>query len=107
MVAARSSSLRGQSRPWIAAHALERRGGDDALGRAADAEQDVDAGVGPRGGDRTGDVAVTDEADAGAGLADLGDELVVAGPVEDHAVTSVTSCPWPWPRRAGSRWGWR
>ena len=67
-----------------AAHALERRGGDDALGRAADAEQDVGAGVGPGGGDAAGDVAVGDEADAGAGLADLADQLVVAGAVEHH-----------------------
>ena len=39
---------------------------------------------GKRAGDRGGDVAVGDQADAGAGLADLADDLLVAGPVEDH-----------------------
>ena len=68
----------------LAAHALEGGGGDDALGRAADAEEDVGARVGQGGGDGAGHVAVGDEADAGAGLADLGDEVVVAGAVEDH-----------------------
>ena len=67
----------------LAAHALERGGGDDALGGAADAEEDVGAGLGPAGRDGAGDVAVGDEADAGARLADLVDELVVAVPVED------------------------
>ena len=33
------------------AHALERRGGDHALGRAPDAEEDVGPGAGPTGGD--------------------------------------------------------
>ena len=50
----------------LAAHALEGGGGDDALGRAADAEQDVGARVGPGGGDGAGHVAVGDEPDAGA-----------------------------------------
>ncbi len=62
---------------------LKRGGGDDALGRAADAEQDVGAGLGPRGGDGADHVAVGDEPDAGAGGADLGDEVVVAVAVED------------------------
>ena len=38
---------------------------------------------GPGGGDGAGHVAVGDEADAGAGLAHLGDEVVVAVAVED------------------------
>ena len=63
----------------LAAHALEGGGGDDALGRAADAEQDVGAGLGPRGGDGAGHVAVGDEPDAGAGGPDLGDELARGG----------------------------
>ena len=67
-----------------AAEALQRAGGDDALGRAADAEQHVGAALGPRRRDGAGDVAVGDEPDAGAGLAALLDDVVVAGAVEDH-----------------------
>ena len=37
----------------------------------------------PRDRDRAGDVAVGDQADAGAGLAALADDVLVAGPVED------------------------
>ena len=59
----------------LAADALERGRGDHALGRAAGAEQDVDAGVGVGRHDRAGDVAVADQADARAGLADLGDQV--------------------------------
>src|SRR5829696_5673709 len=66
----------------LATHALQRRGGDDALGRAADAEEDVGATVGCGDGDRRGDVAVLDELDARAGLAALLDDVVVAGTVE-------------------------
>ena len=61
-----------------AAHALDRRGRDDALRRAADAHQHVDAGRRLAGGDRRGDVAVANQVDAGAGLPQLGDERVVA-----------------------------
>src|SRR5690606_14009132 len=66
-----------------AAEALERAGGDDALRRAADAEHEVDAGVRAGRHDRAGDVAVGDELDPRAGLPDLLDDLLVAGPVED------------------------
>ena len=65
-----------------AAEALDRAGGDDALGGAADAEQQVDAGVGPGRHDGAGDVAVGDEPQPGAGVADLGGERLVPGPVE-------------------------
>jgi hypothetical protein len=76
--------VRGQSRPWIdAAEALHGAGRDDALGRAADAEQQVDAGALAGRHDRAGDVAVGDELDAGAGRADLRTMLLVARPVED------------------------
>ena len=61
-----------------AVEALHRAGGDDALGRAADAEQQVDAGAGAGGHDRAGDVAVGDELDPGAGRPDLVDELLRA-----------------------------
>jgi hypothetical protein len=37
-----------------------------ALGRAADADQHVDTGVGPAGGDGAEDVAVADQLHAGA-----------------------------------------
>ena len=53
----------------LGAHALERGGGQDALGRAADAEEDVGARAGPAGGDRPGHVAVGDEADPRAPVA--------------------------------------
>ena len=59
-----------------AVEALHRAGGDDALGGAADAEQQVDAGAGAGGHDRAGDVAVGDELDPGAGRADLVDQLL-------------------------------
>src|SRR5215216_6351070 len=67
-----------------AADAFQRAGGDDALGGAADAEQHVGAALRPGGRDRAGDVAVGDEADPGAGLAALLDDVFVAGAVEDH-----------------------
>mmetsp|Transcript_13816 Transcript_13816/g.35487 ORF Transcript_13816/g.35487 Transcript_13816/m.35487 type:complete len:358 (+) Transcript_13816:367-1440(+) len=66
-----------------AAHALHRRRGDDALRRAADAEQDVHGRVGAADLDGGGHVAVADEADAGARLAHLPDELLVARAVKD------------------------
>ena len=67
-----------------AAEALDARRGDHAFGRAADAEQHVDAGVAPRDRDRAGDVAVLDELDARAGLAALADDVGVALAVEDR-----------------------
>ena len=89
----------------LAAHALEGGRGDDALGRAADAEEDVGAGVGPGGRDGAGDVAVGDQADAGAGLADLGDEVVVAVALEDDGGdVGDAARSWRRPRPAGSRW---
>ena len=63
---------------------LQRGGGDHALGRAADAEEDVGAALRRRDGDGGGDVAVLDELDAGAGLAALADDVLVARAVEDH-----------------------
>ncbi|KAG1647663.1 hypothetical protein GQR58_030425 [Nymphon striatum] len=68
----------------LAAHALERRSGDDALGGAADAEEHIDACIGPRRCDRAGDVAVGNQPDTSPSRADLFDQLVVARPVEDH-----------------------
>ena len=61
----------------LAAQAAHRRGGDHALGRAADPHHRVHAGAAHRGGDAGREVAVGDQADARAGLADVGDELLV------------------------------
>ena len=63
---------------------LQRGGRDHTLGRAADAEEDVGAAAGRGHGDGGGDVAVLDQLDAGAGLAALADDVLVAGTVEDH-----------------------
>ena len=69
-----------------AADALQCRGGDDAFRRAADSVEDVDAGVRLRGGDRRRDVAVADQLHARAGLAQLGDQRVVALALEHDDV---------------------
>ena len=66
-----------------AAEALDGDRGDDPLGGAADAEQQVDTGVLAAGHDRSGDVSVGDELDPCTCVADLLDEGVVAWPVED------------------------
>ena len=63
--------------------ALEGAGGDHRLGRAADPDQHVDPGALAGGHDGPGDVAVGDQLDPGPGLADLADQVLVAGPVED------------------------
>src|SRR6185295_4821705 len=66
-----------------AAEAAHGGGGEDAFRRAADAHRGVDAGAADGGGDAGGEVAVGDQFDAGAGFADLRDEVVVALAVED------------------------
>ena len=77
---------RGQDALDLAAHGLHGAGGDDALRGAADAHHEVDGvgGGGLSGRDGAGDVAVGDEADLGSGLADVADQVGVAGAVEDH-----------------------
>jgi hypothetical protein len=67
----------------LAAEAAERCGRQDRLARAADADGEVVVGSTDRGRDRGCDVAVLDELDAGARLADVLDEVVVARAVED------------------------
>src|SRR5262245_6616181 len=67
----------------LAAEAAHRRGGDHALRRAADAHHRMHAGAGDRAADRGRQVAVADELDPGAGTADLGDQALVPGPVEN------------------------
>ena len=69
-----------------AADALERGRRDHALGRAADAVEHVDARAGLRGRDRGRDVAVPDQLHARAGLAELGDQLLVAVALEHDDV---------------------
>ena len=66
----------------LAAQAAQSRRGDHALVSAADADRQVVVRAADRGADRGHDVAVGDQLDARAGLADLGDQIVVARPVE-------------------------
>ena len=67
----------------LAAEAAHGGGGQDTFRRAADAHHRVDAGAAHRGGDARRQVAVADQADPGAGGADVGDQLAVALAVED------------------------
>ena len=67
---------------------LQRRGRDHSLRRAADPVEQVDAGLGSGGGDRRRDVAVADQVDARAGLAELADQLLVPVALE-HDDTNV------------------
>ena len=78
-----SSSSRGQPALDLAAHRLEGRRRNDAFGGAAHPHQQIDAGVGPRGGDGAGHVAVGDEPDPRPGAPHLGDQLLVTGTVQD------------------------
>jgi len=77
----------------LAAHALERRRGQHALWRSANAEQDVGARPGPAGGDGAGHVAVGDQADAGAGGPHLGNQPIMTGSVEDHRCQIADGAP--------------
>src|SRR3954447_6591417 len=67
-----------------ATDALDRAGRDDALRRAADAEQQIDAGVVARGHDGAGHVTVADELDPGTCIPDLLHQVAVPGSVEHH-----------------------
>src|SRR6185437_4578393 len=71
-----------------AADAAQSGGGQDAFWRAARTYVDVDAAVGPRGGNDSGDVAVGDQHDARTGRANLADQIAVSRPIEnaDHQV---------------------
>ena len=68
----------------LAAEGVQRGGGEDALGRAADAVVEVHATVGERWRDGGGDVAIRDEPQRCAGLAHGGDERVVPVALERH-----------------------
>ena len=76
-----------------AADALQSGGRDDALRRAADPVEDVDAGVRLRRGDRRCDVAVADQLHARARVAELGDERVVTLALEDDHVDLAHRLP--------------
>ena len=69
-----------------AADALQRRRRDDALRRAADPVEHVDAGARLRRGDRRRDVAVADQLHARAGFAELVDQLLVPVALEHDDV---------------------
>src|SRR5512142_1701921 len=79
----------------LAAITHDSRGGDDALWRATHAHQSIDAGVGVEGGDGDGKVTVGNQMDAGAGVSDFVNELLVALAVEnadDEFVNGFTEC---------------
>src|SRR5205809_841174 len=74
-----------EAREHAAVEAAERGGGEHALGGAADPHHGVHVGA-PHGGRDAGrEVAIADQFDARAGLADVGDQLLVARAVEDDA----------------------
>src|SRR5207342_2519328 len=58
----------------LAANAAQRGRRQDALGRTAGADVDVDPGFGVRGGNHAGDVAVGDELDPATERPQLGDD---------------------------------
>jgi len=69
----------------LAVEAAHGRRREHTFRRTARAHHGVDAAARDRGGDACREVAITDEADARAGGADVGDELLVPRPVEhDH-----------------------
>ena len=71
-----------EAREDLAVQAAHRGRGQHAFGRAAGAHHRVDAGADDGGGDAGRQVAVADQPDARAGRADVGDQLLVARPVE-------------------------
>ena len=74
-----------EAREDLAVQAAHRRRGQHALGRAARPHDRVHTGADDRRGDAGRQVAVADQADARAGGADVGDELLVPLTIEhDH-----------------------
>ena len=67
-----------EPREDLAVQAAHRRRGQHALRRAAGAHHGVDAGPDDRGRDAGRQIAVANQADARAGRADVGDQLLVA-----------------------------
>ena len=72
-----------QARQHLAIEATQRRGGEHAFGGAACAHDSMNAGADDGRGDAGGKIAVADQADARAGGANIFDELLVAGAVEN------------------------
>ena len=68
----------------LAVQAAQRRRGEHAFRRAARSHHRVYAGAGDRRGDAGREIAVADQADARARLADVGDQLLVPRAVEHH-----------------------
>src|SRR5262249_20340456 len=66
----------------VTANTTERRRRQHTFRRAADAEINVDAGFRIGAMNDTGDIAITDEAHRGAGLADRRNDVRVPRPVE-------------------------
>src|SRR5213076_2173350 len=88
-----------QAGEHAAVQAAERGGGEHALGGAADPHHGVDVGAAHGRRDAGGEVAVADQLDARAGLADVGDQLLVARAVEDDDDQVLDVAP----ERAGDR----
>ena len=83
----------------LAAQAAQRGRRDDPAQRAADADRQMVVGAAHGGVDGGRDVAVGDQLDARAGVADLGHQVVVPRPVE-HDRRDVGHRP---PERVGDR----
>src|SRR5690349_2292249 len=79
----------------IAVQAANGGGGDDSFGRSAGAHDAMHASADDRGRDAGGEVAVADELDAGAGLANVRNELLVAGTVEHNDYQVINSALQP------------
>ena len=72
-----------EARENFAVEAAQRRGGENAFGRAARAHHGVNAGADDGGADAGGKVAIGDQADARAGGANIGDQFFMARAVEN------------------------
>src|SRR5207253_8403115 len=83
----------------LAAEAAKRGGCEHGLAGAADPDREVVVRAADRSGDRRGHVAVLDELDARAGVADLLDQIMVTRAVEDDRRHVVH----PPPERLGDR----
>ena len=75
--------LEQESPLHLTAHAPHRRRRQHALRRATRSHIDVHARVGSRRGDHACHIAIAKQRNPRAGLAGLGDEFLVARPVED------------------------
>src|SRR5690606_33827216 len=74
---------RPDTRLHVATQGLERTGGDYTLGRAADAQQQIDTGVRHSRHQRPGDITIGDELDARTGPPNLGHDLIMTRPIQN------------------------